>query len=63
VRIELAVNDQGVVTSAKVLDSLGHGLDEAALAAARELRFAPAMHCKKPVSAPFVIAMRFQLGS
>jgi protein TonB len=63
VRIELAVNDQGVVTSAKVLDSLGHGLDEAALAAARELRFAPATHCKKAVSAPFVIAMRFQLGS
>jgi protein TonB len=62
-RIELAVDDQGVVTSAKVLDSLGHGLDEAALAAARDLRFAPATHCKKPVSSPFVIAMRFQLGS
>lgn len=62
-RIELAVNDQGVVTNAKVLDSLGHGLDEAALAAARDLRFSPATHCKKPVSAPFVIAMRFQLGS
>jgi protein TonB len=63
IRIELAVNDQGVVISAKVLESLGHGLDEAALAAARDLRFAPATHCKKPVSAPFVIAMRFQLGS
>jgi protein TonB len=63
VRIELAVNEQGVVTNAKVLDSLGHGLDEAALAAARDLRFAPATHCKKPVSSPFVIAMRFVLGS
>jgi protein TonB len=62
-RIELAVNDQGQVTNAKVLDSLGHGLDEAALAAARDLHFAPATHCRKPVSAPFVIAMRFVLGS
>jgi protein TonB len=62
-RIELAVDDQGLVTHAKVLDSLGHGLDEAALAAARDLRFAPATRCKTPVSAPFVIAMRFQLGS
>lgn len=62
-RIELAVDDRGVVTNAKVLDRLGHGLDEAALAAARDLRFAPATHCKKAVSAPFVIAMRFQLGS
>jgi protein TonB len=62
-RVELAVNDQGVVTQAKILDSLGHGLDEAALAAARDLRFAPATQCRKPVSSPFVIAMRFQLGS
>jgi protein TonB len=62
-RIELAVNEQGVVTNAKVLDSLGHGLDEAALSAARDLRFAPATHCRKPVSSPFVIAMRFVLGS
>jgi protein TonB len=62
-RIELAVDDHGLVTNAKVLDGLGHGLDEAAVAAARELRFAPATHCNRPVSAPFVIAMRFVLGS
>ncbi|HKP63746.1 MAG TPA: energy transducer TonB [Polyangiales bacterium] len=63
VRIELAVDDQGVVTNARVLDGLGHGLDEAALAAARALRFSPATLCKRAVAAPFVIAMRFQLGS
>jgi protein TonB len=63
VRIELAVDDHGQVTNVKLLDGLGHGLDEAALAAARDLRFAPATHCKKPVSSPFVIAMRFVLGS
>jgi protein TonB len=63
VRIELSVDDRGAVTAARVLDSLGHGLDEAALGAARALRFTPATQCKRPVSAPFVIAMRFVLGS
>ena len=63
VRIELAVDDKGTVTSARVLDGLGHGLDEAALAAARQLHFSPATHCNRPVASPFVIAMRFVLGS
>lgn len=62
-RIELAIDDKGGVTSARVLDGLGHGLDEVALAAARELRFSPATHCNRPVASPFVIAMRFVLGS
>ena len=63
VRIELSVDDQGMVTAARVLDGLGHGLDEASLGAARALRFSPATQCKRAVSAPFVIAMRFVLGS
>jgi len=63
VRIELAVDDQGQVSSAHVLDGLGYGLDEAALEAARRLRFAPATRCNRPVAGPFVIAMRFVLGT
>jgi len=63
VRIELAVDDLGQVSSARVLDGLGYGLDEAALEAARRLRFAPATRCNRPVSGPFVIAMRFVLGT
>jgi protein TonB len=63
VRIELAVDDQGQVSDARVLDGLGYGLDEAALEAARRLRFAPALRCNRPVSGPFVIAMRFVLGT
>jgi periplasmic protein TonB len=63
VRIQLAVNDRGDVIDARVVEGLGFGLDEAALAAARRLRFSPAMQCKRPVAAPFVIAMRFVLGT
>jgi protein TonB len=63
VRIELAINDRGEVEEARVLDGLGYGLDEAALDAARHLRFSPAMRCSKPIAAPFVIAMRFVLGT
>jgi protein TonB len=63
VRIELAVDDRGEVQDARVLEGLGYGLDEAALEAARRLRFSPAMRCSRPVAAPFVIAMRFVLGT
>jgi len=59
VRIELMVNERGEVTSARILEGLGYGLDEAALEVARRLRFNPAMRCSKPVAAPFVIAWRF----
>ncbi len=63
IRIELAINEQGEVTNARIIEGLGHGLDEEALAAARRVRFSPAQRCGKPVSTPFVIAMRFVLGS
>ena len=63
VRVQLTVNEQGEVTDARVLDSLGYGLDEAAVAAAKNLHFAAATHCGRPVTAPFVIAMRFLLGT
>jgi periplasmic protein TonB len=63
VRIELAVDEHGDVTDARILDGLGYGLDEAALEAARKLRFEPALRCSHRVAAPFVIAMRFMLGT
>jgi protein TonB len=61
IRIELLVNEMGEVTEARILSGLGHGLDEAALEAARRLHFSPAMQCGRAVSAPFIIAMRFAL--
>lgn len=63
VRLELLVNEQGEVTEARVLEGLGYGLDEAALAAAKNLRFAAATRDGRPVPSKFVLAMRFVLGT
>jgi protein TonB len=63
VRIEAQVDDRGRVTGVRVVAGLGHALDEAALAAARQMTFDPATRCGKPVASPFVIGMKFVLGS
>ena len=42
VRVRLVVDDRGKVTSAVLLNKLGHGLDELALRKAREIQFDPA---------------------
>jgi periplasmic protein TonB len=59
VRVELTVDETGRVVDVKVLQGLGHGLDEAALSAARSATFTPAQRCGRPVRATFTIAMRF----
>ena len=61
VRVELTVDANGVVRDVKVLESLGHGLDEAAVAAVRAASFEPALLCGKPVEATFVVSIRFSL--
>lgn len=61
VRVQVTVGPDGSVTSAQVISGLGHGLDEAALAAAKRATFEPGTRCGKPVTATFVIAMRFSL--
>jgi protein TonB len=59
VRVEIVVDDQGHVLSARVIEGLGHGLDEAALAAARAMTFSAAVRCGKAVSASFKIGFTF----
>lgn len=60
VRVQIQVDESGAVTSAQVTSGLGYGLDEAALAVARKLRFSPAMRCGKPVAASFALSFRFE---
>ncbi|MBX3157926.1 MAG: energy transducer TonB [Deltaproteobacteria bacterium] len=60
VRVEIAISAAGQVVSARVIAGLGHGLDEAALEAARASTFAPATQCGRPVATTFTIGMRFQ---
>jgi len=59
VRVELTVDESGRVVQVKVLQGLGYGLDEAALAAARSATFTAAQRCGRATSATFTIAMRF----
>ncbi len=61
VRVQLTVDETGKVIDVKLISGLGHGLDEAALAAARRATFEPALRCGKPTQATFSIAMRFKL--
>jgi periplasmic protein TonB len=61
VRVQLTVDENGRVVDVKLLQGLGYGLDEAALAAARQAEFEPAMRCGKPSRATFNISMRFTL--
>jgi periplasmic protein TonB len=59
VRVEITVDEKGRVVSARILQGLGHGLDEAALAAARTMAFEPAVRCGRPSSATFKVGFNF----
>lgn len=61
VRVQLTVDETGKVIDVKLIQGLGHGLDEAALQAARRATFEPALRCGRPARATFTIAMRFKL--
>lgn len=50
VTLEIEISDKGEVTDAVVTTPAGHGFDEAALAAARKLRFSPAEIDGKPAA-------------
>lgn len=59
VRVQITVDESGQVVDAKVLSSLGHGLDESALAAAKAASFEAAVRCGKPTRSTFTVSIRF----
>ncbi len=61
VPVELVIDATGAVTSAVVLTHVGYGLDEAALAAVRKYRFAPARQGGKVVAVRMRWVVRFEL--
>jgi protein TonB len=61
IRVEVTVDESGRVASARILSGLGYGLDEAALAAAKQCTFEPATQCGKPLPATAVLPFRMQL--
>lgn len=62
VRVTVQINARGEVTGARVARGLGFGLDEAAVAAARQWTFEPAQRCGKPTATSVTLGMRFALG-
>jgi protein TonB len=61
VLMELVVSPFGEVESARVSRPVGHGLDEAAVVAARRFRFAPAVKEGRPVRVRVSWTMQFRL--
>jgi protein TonB len=59
VRVEITVDERGRVTSVHLIQGLGHGLDESALAAARDMVFEPTMRCGRASSATFKVGFNF----
>ncbi|MEI8254794.1 MAG: TonB-dependent receptor [Deltaproteobacteria bacterium] len=59
--LQLTIDDTGRVNEATVSEGLGHGLDEAAIAAARQFEFSPARQGGQPVRARIRYRYRFTL--
>ena len=59
--MEIVVRHDGTVGDVRVLQGLGHGLDERAIAAVRRWRFAPATRRGAPVDVLVEVAMEFKL--
>jgi len=59
VRVEITVDEHGRVVSVRLVQGLGHGLDEAALGAARAMTFEPAVRCGRPTTATFKVGFTF----
>ncbi|MGC4094035.1 MAG: energy transducer TonB [Polyangiaceae bacterium] len=58
-RLELEIDEKGVVRNVRVLRGLGYGLDEAAVEAAKKIEFRPATLCGKPVASKFTLGFRY----
>jgi protein TonB len=61
VRVEVTVDEDGRVLSARVLSGLGYGLDESAITAAKATVFQPATRCGKPLVGTVILPFRFDL--
>jgi TonB family protein len=62
VLLEMSFAANGQLHVNRVVRGLGHGLDEAAIAAANKIRFKPAMRAGQPVDSTAVVHVVFQLA-
>jgi TonB family protein len=62
VLLEVMFSANGTLHVNRVVRGLGHGLDEAAIAAANKMRFKPALRIGQPVDSTAVVHVMFQLA-
>jgi TonB family protein len=62
VQIQVVFPASGPVRVIRVVKGLGHGLDEAAVRAAQQIRFRPALQQGRPVDFPATVHIVFQLA-
>lgn len=62
VLLEVSFSANGTLHVNRVVRGLGHGLDEAAIAAANKIRFKPALRYGQPVDSTAVVHVSFQLA-
>jgi len=62
VLLEVSFSANGTLHVNRVVRGLGHGLDEAAIAAANKIRFKPALRFGTPVDSTAVVHVSFQLA-
>ena len=62
VLVQVVFPASGPVQVIRVTKGLGHGLDEAAIRAAQQIRFKPALQDGKPVDFPATVHIEFQLA-
>jgi TonB family protein len=62
VLIEVVFPAAGPVRVVRIVKGLGHGLDEAAIRAAQQIRFKPALQQSRPVDFPATVHIVFQLA-
>ena len=62
VLLEVVFEASGQIRVLKVIRGLGHGLDEAAIRAAEQIRFKPALRDGQPADSTAVLHIVFQLA-
>jgi TonB family protein len=62
VLLEVSFSADGTLQVNRVVRGLGHGLDEAAVAAANKIRFKPALRSGQPIDSTAVVHVTFQLA-
>ena len=62
VLLDVNFSANGTLHVNRVVRGLGHGLDEAAIAAANKIRFKPALRAGQPVDSTAVVHVTFQMA-